>query len=171
MNRLDGEPAMRDVEDELKHFYETYEDIGVNIEANTAQIRIREKGLGSAVPATRLSDGTLRFLALLSILCHPKPPPLICIEEPELGLHPDIIPAIARLLKSASERAQLIVTTHSEALVDELDEAPESVVVCERYPETGTEFKRLDREDIGLWLEKYRLGELWAKGQIGGKRW
>ena len=99
LNRLDGEPAMRDVEDELKHFYETYEDIGVNIEANTAQIRIREKGLGSAVPATRLSDGTLRFLALLSILCHPKPPPLICIEEPELGLHPDIIPAIARLLE------------------------------------------------------------------------
>ena len=171
LNRLEGGPAMRDVENELKHFYETYERIGVNVEANTAQLWIREQGLKSPVPATRLSDGTLRFLALLSILCHPKPPPLICIEEPELGLHPDIIPAVARLLKSASERTQLIVTTHSELLVDELHDDPESIVVCERHPETGTDLKRLDKKNLSLWLEKYGPGELWAKGQIGGKRW
>ena len=171
LNRLEGGSAMSDVEEQLKQFYDTYERIGVNIEANRAQLWIREKGLNSPVPATRLSDGTLRFLALLSILCHPKPPPLICIEEPELGLHPDIIPVLAELLKSASERTQLVVTTHSELLVGELRDDPESVVVCERRPDTGTELNRLDKEELGLWLDKYGLGELWAKGQIGGKRW
>ncbi len=171
VNQLEGGPEMREVEELLKSFYDTYERIGVSIDSNTAQLWIREKDLKSPVPATRLSDGTLRFLALLSILCHPKPPPLVCIEEPELGLHPDIIPVVAKLLKSASERTQLIVTTHSERLVEELHDDPESVIVCERYPETGTELKRLDRQDLSLWLEKYGLGELWAKGQIGGKRW
>ena len=171
LNRLEGGPTMRTVEESLKEFYETYERIGVKIEANTAQLWIREKGLNSAVPATRLSDGTLRFLALLSVLCHPEPPPLVCIEEPELGLHPDVIRMVAKLLKEASTRTQLIVTTHSERLIDELHDDPESVVVCERYQETGTELRRLDFENLKAWLEKYELGELWTKGQIGGTRW
>ena len=111
VNQLEGGPEMREVEELLKSFYDTYERIGVSIDSNTAQLWIREKGLKSPVPATRLSDGTLRYLALLSILCHPKPPPLVCIEEPELGLHPDIIPVVAKLLKSASERTQFIITT------------------------------------------------------------
>ena len=171
LNQLEGGPAMPSIEEQLKRFYETYERVGVSIQANTAQLWIREKGLGSVVPATRLSDGTLRFLALLSILCHPEPPPLLCIEEPELGLHPDIIPQVGKLLKSASERTQLIVTTHSKHLIDELHDEPESVVVCERCPDTGTEFKRLDREDLSAWLDKYELGELWESGHIGGARW
>ena len=171
LNQLEGGPAMPSIEEQLKRFYETYERVGVSIQANTAQLWIREKGLGSAVPATRLSDGTLRFLALLSILCHPEPPLLICIEEPELGLHPDIIPQVAKLLKSASERTQLIVTTHSKHLIDELHDTPESVVVCERYPEHGTKLERLDKADLEAWLEKYELGELWETGHIGGTRW
>ena len=90
-----------------------------------------------------------------------------------MGLHPDVITIVAELLKSASERTQLIVTTHSERLIDELSDDPESVVVCERDPHagTGTEFKRLSEDELSLWLERYQLGELWAKGQIGGVRW
>jgi predicted ATPase len=171
LNRLESGPTMSLIEGHLRDFYEMYDRLGVNIDANTAQLWIREKGLTSAVPATRLSDGTLRFLALLSILCHPNPPPLVCIEEPELGLHPNIIPMVAKLLKSASERTQLIITTHSERLIDELHDDPESVVVCERYPSSGTELKRLDKKELKIWLENYELGELWAKGQIGGTRW
>jgi len=80
----------------------------------------------------RLSDGTLRWLSLLTILLHPDPPPLVCIEEPELGLHPDMIQPLAKLLLSASERMQLIVTTHSDGLVDELSGNPSAVIVCEK---------------------------------------
>lgn len=122
------------------------------------------------IPATRLSDGTLRYLCLLAVLCNPNTGPLICLEEPELGMHPDIIPTIARLLKEASKRTQLIVTTHSDILIDELSEDPESVVVCEK--ENGqTTMKRLDSPALSEWLEKYRLGQLWTKGELGGVRW
>ncbi|MNV58434.1 hypothetical protein D3C71_1508120 [compost metagenome] len=122
------------------------------------------------VPATRLSDGTLRYLCLLAILCHPNPPPLICIEEPELGLHPDVLPTLANLLKDASERTQLIVTTHSDGLVDAMTDQPEAVIVAERGPQ-GTTLTRLDVEKLKPWLEKYRLGQLWTRGEIGGTRW
>lgn len=171
LNQLQSTSAISKIERSLTQFYDAYEQVGVGIQANTAQLWIREKGLENAIPATRLSDGTLRFLALLVILCHPEPPPLVCIEEPELGLHPDVIPLIAELLTSASQRTQIVVTTHSKALIDELSDDPESVVVCERTPDFGSKFERLSEADLELWLERYQLGELWQKGQIGGTRW
>jgi len=122
------------------------------------------------IPATRLSDGTLRYLCLVAILCDPQPPPLVCIEEPELGLHPDILPRLADLLISAAERTQLIVTTHSDILVDALTERPDAVVLCEKH-EGHTTLRRLDPAELSQWLEKYRLGQLWTKGQLGGNRW
>ena len=170
LNRLKRESVVSAIEEQLGRFYETYESLGVDIFANTAQLWIREKGLNNPVPAARLSDGTLRFLALLSILCHPNPPPLVCIEEPELGLHPDVIHQVAKLLIEASQRTQIIVTTHSSELIDHLWEDPESVVICERYPDTGTEFNRLNKDELKDWLERYELGELWRTGQVGGNR-
>ena len=171
INQLQRGPAIREIEENLQEFYELYEQIGVSVEAGGAQLWLREKGLQDVIPATRLSDGTLRYLALLTILCHPEPPPLICIEEPELGLHPDMIPQIGKLLLSASERTQLIVTTHSKALIDRLWEDPESVIVCERNFDAGSEFKRLSANKLEKWLERYELGELWEKGVLGGNRW
>jgi predicted ATPase len=117
-----------------------------------------------------LSDGTLRWLALLAVLLDPSPPPLICIEEPELGLHPDLMPTLARLLKEASERTQIVVTTHSEILVDAFTDTPEAVLICER--EDGcTTLRRLDGDLLSAWLEAYTLGQLWRKGELGGTRW
>ncbi|MEW6754253.1 MAG: AAA family ATPase [Candidatus Latescibacterota bacterium] len=89
------------------------------------------------MPATRLSDGTLRYLALLAVLCHPTPPPLVCIEEPELGLHPDIMPQLAVLLCEAATRTHLVVTTHSDILVDALTDTPEAILVCEKHDVAG----------------------------------
>lgn len=152
----------------LRELYENIVDFDVSVEGGTVQVFLREGDI--TVPAVRLSDGTLRFLCLLAILCHPKPPPLICIEEPELGLHPDILPGLAELLREASERCQLIVTTHSDVIVDALTDTPESVVVCEKI-KGQTMLKRLDRSDLADWLEKYRLGELWSSGELGGNRW
>jgi predicted ATPase len=95
---------------------------------------------------------------------------LICIEEPELGLHPDILPTVVELLIDASSRAQLIVTTHSDGLVSALAEVPDSLLVCE-HDEKGSHLRRLDPENLKKWLEKYSLGELWLMGEIGGTRW
>ena len=122
------------------------------------------------IPATRLSDGTLRYLCLLAVLCHPNPPPLVCIEEPELGLHPDVLPTLADLLKEASTRTQLIVTTHSDVLVDAMSDQPDSVLVAEKTAGVTT-LTRLDATKLKPWLEKYRLGQLWTRGDIGGTRW
>jgi predicted ATPase len=154
----------------LQKFYESAEYISTKITGGTVQIYIEEKGRREPIPATRLSDGTLRYLSLLAILCHPDPPPLICIEEPELGMHPDVLPTIAELLVDASQRTQLVVTTHSDVLVSALSDTPEAIVVCEPSPE-GTQLRRLDRESLSEWLKKYSLGELWRMGEIGGTRW
>jgi len=169
LNRLRRDPSIKhSVLENLQQLYCGIEDYDVSVEAGTVQVFFHESGF--TIPATRLSDGTLRYLCLLAVLCHPSPPPLVCIEEPELGLHPDIMPTLARLLKAASERSQLVVTTHSDILVDEFSDQPESVVVCEKS-EGQTNMKRLDGRALEAWLEKYRLGQLWVQGEIGGVRW
>ena len=169
LNRLaEDMDAKRRLLDALSRLYEGVTDYRVRIEYGQVRVFLVEGH--RQVPATRLSDGALRYLCLLAILCHPDPPWLVCVEEPELGLHPDILPGIADLLCEASERCQLIVTTHSEVLVDALTDTPESVVVCERF-DGQTTLKRLQKDELGRWLERYRLGELWSTGQIGGNRW
>ena len=166
LNRLRRDPTVkRRFLNELQKLYDDIEDFDIQIEGGTVQAFLYEGDI--AIPATRLSDGTLRYLCLLAILCHPDPPPLVCIEEPELGLHPDILPSLANLLVEASQHMQLIVTTHSDAIVDALTEAPESIVVCEN-PEGATSMRRLDQAELAAWLEKYTLGQLWTRGDIGG---
>ncbi|MFH1009350.1 MAG: AAA family ATPase, partial [Candidatus Latescibacterota bacterium] len=153
----------------LNKLYEGIQDIHLPIDGGNVLLYLVEKG-GREIPATRLSDGTLRYLCLLSILLHPSPPSLIAIEEPELGLHPDVISHIAKLLVQASDRSQLVVTTHSRMLVDALTDDPSSVVVCSN--ESGeSRFERLDSAALAAWLEKYSLGELWSMGELGGNRW
>ena len=125
---------------------------------------------GRQIPATRLSDGTLRYLSLLAVLLHPSPPPLIALEEPELGLHPDVVGEVAKLLVEASNRTQIVVTTHSRMLVDALTDHPSSVVVCEKQ-NGESRFERLDGTRLKAWLDKYSLGELWSSGELGGNRW
>ena len=85
-------------------------------------------------------------------------------------MHPDVLPILARLLREASERTQLIETTHSPILIDALSETPEYVLVCEQTEE-GSTLSRLDADELKPWLEKYRLGQLWMRGDLGGTRW
>jgi len=156
--------------EKLKEFHPQFTHISVRIQGGTVQVFPEEKGMRQPISATRLSDGTLRYLCLLAILCHPAPPPLIAIEEPELGLHPDILPGLAELLIEASHRTQLVVTTHSDALVDALSAVPEAIVVCEKGNGAAT-LRRLDEKELANWLESYSLDQLWRRGEIGGNRW
>ena len=169
LNRLRQDPTTKArLINGLSDAYEGLSDFELNFQGGTVEIFFTEGRL--AVPASRISDGSLRYLCLLAILLDPEPPPLIGIEEPELGIHPDLLPKIADLLVDASERCQLIVTTHSDVLVDALSECPESIVVCEKH-DGRTNMSRLDRSELAHWLEKYRLGELWTSGELGGVRW
>jgi Predicted ATPase len=160
--------AKKMVLEALSDLYEGLDDFDVSIIGGNVQVFFTEGNF--IIPATRLSDGTLRYLCLLAVLCDPSPPPLVCIEEPELGLHPDIIPKVADLLIDASERTQLIVTTHSDILVDAMTEQPDAVLICEKH-NGQTKIRRLNSEKLQEWLNEYRLGELWISGELGGTRW
>jgi len=169
LSRLRRTPKVKAaILDALRDLYEGLDDFEVPTQGGYVEFVFYEGEF--SVPATRLSDGTLRYLCLLAILCDPDPPPLICIEEPELGLHPDILPNLADLLVQASERTQLIVTTHSDILIDAMTERPETVVVCEKHS-GKTSLTRLEGDELTVWLEKYRLGQLWMRGELGGTRW
>ena len=161
--------ARRKLLDALRKLFDGILDFQCPVTGGTVALFLEESG-DRSIPATRLSDGTLRYLCLLAVLLHPEPPSLIGIEEPELGLHPDLLPALADLLVDASERTQLVVTTHSDVLVDALTERPESIVVCEKH-DGKTGMQRLDKADLAKWLEDYRLGDLWTSGELGGNRW
>lgn len=167
---LDMNPASkRKVVEGMQDLYPRFTDYHVGVNANMVRIFSREGD--TLIPATRLSDGTLRYLCLLAILYNPNPPPLVCLEEPELGLHPDVVAGLAKHLRTASESMQLIVTTHSDILIDALSDTPESIVVFENN-DGATRMKRLNADELSAWLEEYRgLGRLWMSGQIGGTRW
>jgi predicted ATPase len=140
--------------------------MSTKVSGGTVQFYLHEPGFKAPIPPARLSDGTLRFVALLATLLAPSPPPLVCIEEPELGLHPDAVGLIADILVEASDRMQLVVTTHSDALVSALTGEPDAVIACER-PGAATILHRLDPKKLARWLDDYRLGELWRMGELG----
>ncbi|HRF61022.1 MAG TPA: AAA family ATPase [Fimbriimonadaceae bacterium] len=159
----------RELIENLRCLYAGIEDVDIVIDNGSAQLFLDESG-GRQIPATRLSDGTLRYLCLLAILLHPEDGGVIVIEEPELGLHPDVIPKIADLIQQASTRMQLVVTTHSRVLIDALGDDPDSVVVCEKR-DGESRFERLERTRLEKWLDRYSLGDLWTSGELGGNRW
>jgi len=118
--------------------------------------------------AHMLSDGTLRFICLTTLLLQPLAlrPDTILIDEPELGLHPYAINLLAEMLKQASADKQVIVSTQSVELLTNF--APEDVIVADREDGAST-FKRLDADELKDWLEDYTLGELWKKNILGGR--
>jgi predicted ATPase len=166
LNQLEHSSSWSEFNRYLKRFLPRFDRFSTRIEGATVQFYLHESGMEQPIPATRLSDGTIRFMAILALLLSDSPPPLICMEEPELGLHPDAIALLATLLQEASTRTQLVVTTHSDALVSALTEVAESILVCEYRG--GTVLNRIDSERLRFWLDKYRLGEIWRIGEIGG---
>lgn len=123
----------------------------------------RQRGLDYPFLAHHLSDGTLRFMALTTILLQPTPPSTMVVDEPELGLHPFALELLAALFHEASDHTQLLVSTQSPALLNHFD--PEHVVVVERK-DGASVFKRLDPATLEHWLDDYSLGELVQKNVI-----
>jgi predicted ATPase len=125
-----------------------------------------EKGSDAYFDAHALSDGTLRFISLVTLLLQPELPSTILLDEPELGLHPYAVVVLADLLRSATERTQIIVSTQSVTLVNQL--SPEDVIVVDRVGGESI-FRHLSQDEISSWLDDYALGDLWEKNVIGGR--
>jgi len=125
-----------------------------------------EKDSDEYFNAHNLSDGTLRFIALTTLLLQPDIPRTIIIDEPELGLHPFAIQKLGALIKSVSAKSQVIISTQSVNLVDQF--SANDIIVVERK-DNQTVFSRQEDEDLKSWLADYSLGELWEKNVLGGR--
>lgn len=135
-------------------------------DAPKTTISIKEKHFDKPFPSWVLADGELKILAILASLYSPTPPPLIALEEPENFIHPHLLESIVDLLKSASDRIQILLTTHSPLMVDLLD--PEDLIIIGREKGQTTVAKRRTRKELKKALEKLSLGELWYSGELGG---
>ena len=137
---------------------------------NEDKIRLewKHKGSDAYFDISSLSDGSLRFIALATLLLQPssKQPSVLLMDEPELGLHPYAITLLASMIKQASVNTQVILSTQSTLLLDNFE--PEDVLVADRVG-NGTQFTRLSTENLKMWLEEYSLGQLWEKNEFGGR--
>ncbi|OUM04355.1 hypothetical protein A8M77_01220 [Variovorax sp. JS1663] len=135
---------------------------------NESRIRLewREKGSDAYFNAHALSDGTLRFICLATLLLQPEPPAVVLLDEPELGLHPAAVSLLADLLSSSSTESQVLVATQSVTLVNQF--GPDDIWAVDRQ-DHATIFRHLSNEDMGQWLDDYSLGELWEKNLLGAR--
>ena len=149
-------------------FFDDFQLEPLNLNPNTIKLEWRHKNTDSYFDASSFSDGTLRFIALATLFLQPEElrPSVILVDEPELGLHPYAITLLASLIKQASVKTQVIVSTQSPQLLDNFE--PEDVIVADLV-DGATQLRRLDSEELASWLEEYSLGELWEKNQFGGR--
>ncbi len=129
------------------------------------QLRIRWKSLKREQSAADLSDGTLRFLFLLAVLASPDPPPLIAIDEPEVGLHPSMLPIVAEYAAQAAKETQVILTTHSPALLDAFTNLNPTITIA-HWVEGKTELQVKSGDELAHWLKEYSLGEIYRTGEL-----
>lgn len=116
--------------------------------------------------ANSFSDGTLRFIALATLLLQPELPETVIIDEPELGLHPTAINKLAALVRKASLKKQIILATQSVNFVNCFE--PQDIIVVDRENKQ-TVFHRLNAEDLAAWIDEYSIGDIWEKNVIGGQ--
>lgn len=128
-------------------------------------LRWRRRGSEAVLSGSQMSDGTLRFVCLATLLLQPKPPALVVLDEPELGLHPVAIRHIADLLRAASTKSQVLIATQSVTLMNQFS-VEDVIVIGQR--EGNSVFARPNAAVLKNWLDEYSLGELWEKNIIGG---
>ena len=130
---------------------------------------LREQHLSKSVSIEHISDGTLRYLLLLSILFNPERGSIVCIDEPETSLHPDMINTISEAIKQASRETQLIISTHSPLLLNafELDD----ILIFEKNTDNETTVSRKSMDEFDEWVDDFLVGQAWLQGLLGGKRW
>ena len=157
------------IEETLQKVNPAYKEIVISNITGQNYLSLREKNLNRTIGALHISDGTLSFLLLEAIFLNPNRGALIGIDEPERGLHPDMIRSVAEMIKSAAKESQLIIATHSPHLLNQFE--IEDVLVFEKNEDNSTEVKKLSEEDFSDYEGDLLPGQLWLSGELGGKRW
>lgn len=157
------------IEEELHNVNPVYRNIEISNISGQAYLSLREKNLNKVTGALHISDGTLRFLLLESIFLNPNRGSLIALDEPERGLHPDMIRSVAEMMKSASDGSQIIVATHSPHFLNQF--SLDDILVFEKNEENGSVIKKFSEADFADSEGDLLPGRLWLNGELGGKRW
>ena len=153
------------VEDALRAAFPTFERLEFPpLSGGVLTLGWRERGLSRAIFANELSEGTLRFLWLVTLLQSPGLPGITLIDEPEVSLHPEMLRLLAELMREATERTQIIVATHSDRLVRFLK--PSELVLCDQGHDGGVIAHRASDLDLKDWMEHYTLDQLWSMGRL-----
>ncbi len=153
------------IEEAIRKINPYFKDISFDFLGSKLYLLLREKYLTKAVAMEHISDGTVNYLILLAILFNPERGRLICIDEPEIRLHPDMINTIAEAIKHASQTTQFIIATHSPLLLNSFELAEILIFEKNQHNETTVEIKSSDE------LDNFLAGQVWLQGLIGGKRW
>jgi predicted ATPase len=156
------------IEDTLRVAFPTFERLEFPpVAAGLLSLGWRDSNFTRAFYSSELSEGTLRFLWLATLLQSPGLPRITLIDEPEVSLHPEMLRLLTDLMREASDRTLLIVATHSDRFVRFLD--PSELVVCDQDESGGMTAQRADDLDLKAWMEDYTLDQLWSKGILGGR--
>lgn len=157
------------IEESLHTVNAHFRSFDFNVFGTQLYLSLKEKNLGHTIPMQHISDGTLRFLLLMSILQNKERGTIVGLDEPESRLHPDMINTVGKMLKEAARTTQLIIATHSPLLLNSF--CLEDILVFEKNADNSTIVKRYTEDDFPQYEGQLLPGQLWLRGEIGGKRW
>ena len=156
------------IENILNNVNSQYSHINFNYFASSLYLTLEEKGLNKNIGAKFLSDGTIQFLLMLSVFYNPERGAVVAVDEPERGLHPDMIKSVSEMIKSAAKNSQIIVATHSPLLLNQFD--LEDIIVFEKNIHNVASVRKYTEDEFSD-DDDFLPGQLWLLGKIGGKRW
>ena len=167
--KINNKPGYNAIKKALNNVNPNYTGIDFNVLGANIELMLEEAKLNRSVHVTHISDGTLRYLCLLAIIHNAQRGSLICIDEPEIGLHPDMIAEIIEGIQSNCKGSQFIISTHSEYVLNQVK--VENVMVCEKDVDNATEVSSFYNAEFQEWASNYATGRLWRNGDLGGNRY
>lgn len=167
--KINHKPQYRRIAEMLNEVNSNFSGFDFNFLGGNIELMLEENNLNSSIHVSNISDGTLRYLCLLSILYNPERGSIICIDEPEVGLHPDMILNIANAVKEAAENSTIIISTHSDNLLNYFN--IEDIRVFEKDENNSTKVVSYTASQFADWYEDFSLGQMWKQGDLGGVRY
>jgi predicted ATPase len=167
--KIQDKKTDRTIRDLLNQVNSNFVDYNFNFIGGNIELMLEEGGLNRAIHVSHISDGTLRFMCLLSVLLNPRRGQLICLDEPEVGLHPDMILTIAEAIKEAGSQSQSLIATHSEQLLNRFD--LQEIRIVEKNDQNSTEVVTYTDADFADWYDTFLPGQMWRAGDLGGNRY
>lgn len=167
--KINNKSDYKAIKQALNSVNPNYTEIDFNILGSNIELMLEEDKLECSVHVTHISDGTLRYLCLLAIIYNAQRGPLVCIDEPEIGLHPDMIAEIVEGIRANCKESQFVISTHSEYVLNQL--SVKDVMVCEKDEDNATKISTFGDAEFQEWASDYATGRLWRNGDLGGNRY